>query len=234
MFVEHPLLKPNTIEVRDYQVNIAQSCLRRSTLVVLPTGMGKTIVALEVIAEVLRREGGRILFLAPTKPLVEQHAATLRDLLLREDIAIFTGEVKPEDREELWKENKIITSTPQVIKNDLENGRITLDDVSIIIFDETHRAVGDYAYVYIGDEYKKQDGLVMGITASPGSDEEKIKQICKNLFIDSVEIRTELDVDVKPYIKGTSTELVKVNLSEEIMKNAKIPLQKMMDIGRGD
>jgi Fanconi anemia group M protein len=151
VFVEHPLLKANAIEIRDYQVNIAQSCLKRSTLVVLPTGMGKTIVALEVIAEILRREGGRILFLAPTKPLVEQHAATLGELLLKDDIAIFTGEVKPEDREELWAENKIITSTPQVIKNDLEAGRITLNDVSLIVFDETHRAVGDYAYVNIGE-----------------------------------------------------------------------------------
>lgn len=228
MFVEHPLLKANTIEVRDYQVNIAQSCLRRSTLVVLPTGMGKTIVALEVIAEVLRREGGRILFLAPTKPLVEQHAATLRELLLREDIAIFTGEVKPEDREELWKENKIITSTPQVIKNDLENGRITLDDVSLIIFDETHRAVGDYAYVYIGEEYKKQDGLVVGITASPGSVAKKILEVCENVGISSVEIRTEDDPDVVNYVHDINVDWLKVDVPEE-MRFVIVLLKKARD-----
>jgi ERCC4-related helicase len=216
VFVEHSLLKPNAIEVRDYQVNIAQSCLRRSTLVVLPTGMGKTIVALEVIAEVLRTEGGRILFLAPTKPLVEQHAATLRDLLLREDIAVFTGEVDPDEREELWKENKIVTSTPQVIKNDVENGRITLDEVSLIIFDETHRAVGDYAYVYIGDKYKEQDGLVMGITASPGSVAKKILEVCENVGISSVEIRTEADPDVVKYVHDINVDWLKVDVPEEM------------------
>ncbi len=216
MFVEHPLLKANAIEIRDYQVNIARSCLRRSTLVVLPTGMGKTIVALEVIAEVLRRKGGRILFLAPTKPLVEQHAATLRELLLREDIVIFTGEVKPEDRAELWKDNKVVTSTPQVIKNDLEAGRIKLDDVSLIVFDETHRAVGDYAYVYIGDEYKKHDGLVMGITASPGSVAKKILEVCENVGISSVEIRTEFDPDVVNYVHDISLDWIRVDVPDEL------------------
>lgn len=216
MFVEHPLLKPDTIEIRDYQVNIAQSCLKRSTLVVLPTGMGKTIIGLEVIAEILKRQDGRILFLAPTKPLVEQHSSTLRELLLRDDIAIFTGEVKPEDREELWSENKIITSTPQVIKNDLEAGRITLDDVSLIIFDETHRAVGDYAYVNIGEDYKNQNGLVLGITASPGSSAKKILEVCENVGITSVEIRTEYDADVVNYVHEISVDWLKVDVPEEL------------------
>ncbi|UCD92504.1 MAG: DEAD/DEAH box helicase [Methanobacteriota archaeon] len=216
MFIEHPLLKANAIESRAYQVNIARSCLTRSTLVVLPTGMGKTIVALEVIAEVLRDRGGRILFLAPTKPLVEQHATTLRELLLRKDIAIFTGEVKPEDRSELWKENKIITSTPQVIKNDLEAGRIKLDDVTLIIFDEAHRAVGDYAYVFIGEEYRKNDGLVMGITASPGSSAKKILEVCENVGITSVEIRTEYDPDVVKYVHDISLDWIRVDVPEEL------------------
>jgi Fanconi anemia group M protein len=180
--------------------------------------MGKTIIALEVIAEVLRREGGRILFLAPTKPLVEQHSSTLRELLLKDDIAIFTGEVKPEDREALWAENKIITSTPQAIKNDLEAGRITLDDVSLIVFDETHRAIGDYAYVNIGEVYKEQNGLVMGITASPGSSVKKILEVCENvgIAVGSVEIRTEYDADVVNYMHEILVDWKKVDVPEEL------------------
>src|SRR5207245_1369399 len=113
-----------------------------------PTGMGETAVAAMVIAEILRKRGGKILFLAPTKPLVEQHAASLRDLLVVDRIALFTGEVtSPEERELLWRENKVIVSTPQVIRNDLRAERFSLEDVSLIIFDEAHRPVGDYAYV---------------------------------------------------------------------------------------
>src|SRR5438128_1463051 len=126
VFVTHELLRRETVEERAYQVNIARACLERSTLVVLPTGMGKTVIAAMVIAEVLRRRGGRILFLAPTKPLVEQHAASMRKVLVVDRITLFTGEATaPEDRELLWRENKIIVSTPQVIRNDVRAERIS-------------------------------------------------------------------------------------------------------------
>src|SRR2546428_802079 len=129
--------------------------------------MGKTVIAAMVIAEVLRRRGGRILFLAPTKPLVEQHAASMRKVLVVDRITLFTGEATaPEDRELLWRENKIIVSTPQVIRNDVRAERISLDDVSLIVFDEAHRAVGDYAYVDVAAAYKEvPDRLVLGMTA---------------------------------------------------------------------
>src|SRR5207247_4524174 len=64
--VAHELLRRGAVEERAYQVNIARACLERSTLVVLPTGMGKTVIASMVIAEVLRRKGGKVLLLAPT------------------------------------------------------------------------------------------------------------------------------------------------------------------------
>ena len=102
VFVTHELLRRGAVEDRTYQVNIARACLERSTLVVLPTGMGKTVVAAMVVAETLRRCGGKVLFLAPTKPLVEQHAASLRDVLIVERITLFTGELpwlSDEDKE---------------------------------------------------------------------------------------------------------------------------------------
>ena len=217
MFVTHELLRRGAVEERAYQVNIAKSCLSRSTLVVLPTGMGKTVVAAMVIAEILRRKGGRILFLAPTKPLVEQHTASLRDILVVERIAIFTGEVAaPEDRELRWRENKIIVSTPQVIKNDLRAGRYDLEDVSLIVFDEAHRAVGDYAYVDVAAAYKEvRDRLVLGMTASPGSSAEKILEVCNNLGITAVEIRTEFDADVVPYVQGLDIQRIPIDAPDE-------------------
>ena len=217
MFVTHELLRRGAVEERAYQVNIAKSCLSRSTLVVLPTGMGKTVVAAMVIAETLRGKGGKILFLAPTKPLVEQHAASLKEILIVERIAVFTGEVaSPEDRELLWRENKIIVSTPQVIKNDLRAGRYELEDVSLIVFDEAHRAVGDYAYVDVAATYKEVAGrLVLGMTASPGSSAEKILEVCNNLGITAVEIRTELDADVVPYLQGLEIQRIPIDAPDE-------------------
>ena len=229
-FVTHELLRRGAVEERAYQVNIARASLERSTLVVLPTGMGKTVIAAMVIADVLRRKGGKIVVLAPTKPLVEQHATTLRDFLVVDRIALFTGEVtSPEERELLWRENKIIVSTPQVIRNDLRAGRISLDDVSLIVFDEAHRAVGDYAYVDVAAAYKEMPGrLVLGMTASPGSSAEKILEVCGNLGISAVEIRTEFDPDVVPYQHELTIERIPVE-APEISKEIRNLLQTVVD-----
>ena len=68
----HKFLKDGPLEDRQYQANISKACLEQSTLVILPTGMGKTVIALRVILE--RLERGQILLMAPTKPLAQQHA----------------------------------------------------------------------------------------------------------------------------------------------------------------
>src|SRR5436853_1143328 len=232
--VTHELLRRGAVEERAYQVNIARACLERSTLVVLPTGMGKTVVAAMVIAEVLRRKGGKVLFLAPTKPLVEQHAASLRKVLVVDRIALFTGEAtSPDERELLWRENKIIVSTPQVIRNDVRAERISLDEVSLVVFDEAHRAVGDYAYVDVAATYKEVPGrLVLGMTASPGSSAEKILKVCGNLGITAVEIRTEYDPDVVPYLHGLEVQRIPVeapDVSKEIRTLLQVVLEEQVE-----
>jgi len=202
--VSQEFIKPGTVERREYQINIAESAAKDNTLIVLPTGLGKTIIALILIAKELKRENNKILFLAPTKPLVTQHSQFLRELLTIDDesIVIFTGEISPAKRKEMWANSRIIVSTPQVIENDLISKRLDLKDVSFIIFDECHHAVGEYAYVFVSEMYQKQheSGLSLGMTASPGNDISKILEVCKNLDINNIEIRTKNDPDVKPYV----------------------------------
>ncbi|MGZ4885092.1 MAG: helicase-related protein [Halobacteriota archaeon] len=215
--VDLKLIVPNCVEARVYQVALAESAARASTMIVLPTGLGKTVVALLVIAKRLE-EGGRIIFLAPTKPLVEQHAEFLRTHLLAET-TIFTGEIPPEKRMELWKqEQQAIVSTPQVIENDLKAGRITLAGVKLIIFDEAHRAVGNYAYRFIASTYIEQADapLILGMTASPGGTVEKINEVSESLFIDNIEIRTESDPDVYPYTHEKNVEMLRFTLPPEM------------------
>jgi Fanconi anemia group M protein len=202
--VKREFIKPDTVERREYQINIANSAAKNNTLVVLPTGLGKTIVALILIAEELKKDKNKILFLAPTKPLVIQHVQFLREFLTidSESIIIFTGEISPTKRREMWNNAKIIISTPQVIENDLLSKRLNLKDVSFIVFDECHHAVGEYAYVFVSEMYQKQrdDRLALGMTASPGNDVLKILEVCKNLDISNIEIRTKYDSDVRPYV----------------------------------
>src|SRR5580658_5569492 len=134
--VEHPRIRPGTLEDRAYQAAIAEAALRRPTLVVLPTGLGKTAVALRVIAETLRREPTRsILFLAPTRPLVLQHAKTLGGTLLAPAPLAWTGHVAPERRHAEGPGPRIIVATPQVIAHDLAKGTLLLGEFSLVVFD---------------------------------------------------------------------------------------------------
>ena len=217
-FLEHPLLKPQTVDKRLFQLDLAANALKASSLIVVPTGLGKTVIALMVL--LARLDKGKVLFLAPTKPLVEQHATFLRRVLKDEDIvAMMTGETMPEKRVVSWEGARIVASTPQVIENDLLSRRIDLKDVSLVIFDEAHRAVGNYAYVYIAERYAREatNPLVLGITASPGSQSEKIAEICTNLAIEKVQTRTENDSDVAPFVHSREIEWVKLTVPKELL-----------------
>ncbi len=211
------MVVPDSLEERHYQQSIADSANKRSTLVVLPTGLGKTIIAVLVVAETLRTKRGKILFMAPTKPLVEQHLRFLKKHIISEPPVLLTGETPPAKRKKMWNESQIIVATPQVISNDLVSGQIDLNDVSLIVFDEAHRAVGDYAYVFIGEKYRKiKSGHALGMTASPGSDPDKILEVCDNLNIEGAEIRHEYDPDVVKYVHDIYIKWIEIDIPKEL------------------
>ncbi len=222
---------------RLYQETILATAASKNTLVVLPTGMGKTAVSMMLASQRFSQyPNSKILVLAPTRPLVEQHIETFRKHMdiSEDELAVFTGFVKPEKRQELWKTSKVIFSTPQGLENDIISGRIDLKDVSLIVFDEAHRAVGDYAYVFVAKQYNKKADFprILALTASPGSDLEKIQEVTGNLFIESVELRTEEDPDVKPYIQEVDLKWKKVSLPkpfEELQKLLKGLLRSRLE-----
>ena len=217
-YISHPLIAKDAIETRQYQVNIAASCVQTSTLVVLPTGLGKTVVALMVIADAIQSRGKKVIFLAPTKPLTEQHFNFLKKFLLVPNIAMFTGEVSPATRKKLFEDNQVIVSTPQVIQNDLVSNKFNLRDVGLIIFDEAHRAAGDYAYTFIGRRYNSEATRphALGITASPGNNKAAIVEVCQNLGMGAVEIRSEFDPDVLKYVHDIKIDWVPVAISSRM------------------
>lgn len=217
-------------EPRLYQQTILNTCTKSNTLVVLPTGMGKTSIALMLAVHRLSQyPSSKILFLAPTKPLVDQHCVTFQQYLNLEssELAVFTGAVRPDKRAELWKDAKIIFSTPQGLENDIISNRVKLEDISLLVVDEAHRATGDYAYVFVAKQYYKRAKYprLLALTASPGSDFETIKEVCDNLNIEDIEIRTERDPDVQPYIQDIKLEWVKVELPSSFTE-AKEHLQR--------
>ncbi|WP_336325725.1 DEAD/DEAH box helicase [Halovenus sp. HT40] len=218
--IERPLVTKGLLEQRAYQTTLADRAAEEHSLVCLPTGLGKTAVSLLVTADRLSSVGGKSLLLAPTKPLVSQHAEFYREGLEIPDdeIVVFTGDVRPDDRAELWEDARIIIATPQVVENDLVGNRISLAAVTHCTFDECHRATGDYAYNYIAERYHEdaENPLVTAMSASPGDDEEAILEICSNLGVYNVEVMTESDADVSEYTHETTVNWERLELPHEI------------------
>lgn len=220
-YIEHSLIKPNSIESRLYQQVLAGDVLKKgNTMIVAPTALGKTIIAVLIALDRLEKiKHSKILILSPSKPLAIQHENSFKEFLNVPCTSI-TGAVKTDERVKRWEESQVISATPQTVESDLLNGRYTLDDVSLIVFDECHHGVGSYSYVYLASRYVKESNynLIVGLTASPGSDKEKIKEVCQNLYIQNVVVKNEDDPDVKPYFNPVEIDWVKIKMSEELNK----------------
>ncbi|PKM92129.1 MAG: hypothetical protein CVU81_02145 [Euryarchaeota archaeon HGW-Euryarchaeota-1] len=213
------MLLKKPVQLRAYQQNILAKILDKNSLVILPTGTGKTLIALALAVENLKTcPLQKILIMAPTKPLVHQHFQTFSEIL---DVKIveITGRISASDRKEIYEKADIIIATPQTIENDLITGRLDSNKLSLVVFDEAHHAVSDYSYVFIAKFFQTKNSkpLHLGLTASPGSDDEKINAVISNLFIKHTEIRSENDKDIVSYIMKKQIEWRKIELPESFL-----------------
>lgn len=201
---------------RKYQKEIAESVLRKgNSLIVLPTGLGKTLIGI-LIADALKDKGS-VLFLAPTKPLVNQHTKSFEESIENADVISLTGDIPKAKRKKLWNRHNIIIATPQTVASDIDY--IDKSRFSLVVFDEVHRAVGKYAYSLIAEQFKRY-AMLVGLTASPGGKKIKIDEIKKTLGIINVESRDYEDEDVSKYVKQMDIEWIAVEQYPEYRKLA--------------
>ncbi len=221
------------ISPREYQKAIVETAKDNNTLVVLPTGIGKTLIALMLsIDRIKKYPGKKILILAPTRPLVEQHLESFKKNLseLFAEVDIFTGSVNAQKRMQIWKNAEIIFSTPQCVANDVRKGLYNLEEVSLLVIDEAHRCLKNYDYTFVANAYKSQavNQRILGLTASPGSDKTRVQQICKNLDIEKLEVRTRDSEDVKPYLQELNIEKHEVPFPQEFIE-LRVLLKRIYD-----
>jgi len=210
----------NAIKPRRYQEEIYESCKNKNCLVVLPTGIGKTLIALMLAVNRQKAfPGSKTLFLAPTRPLAQQHLEYFKKHLpeLFADLQLFTGKIDADKRKKIWQTADIIFSTPQCIGNDLKKNLYSLEEVSLLIEDECHRCLKNYAYTFVAQKYHEQakNPRILGLTASPGAEKKTIEQIAKNLKIEAIELRTRESEDVKEYLQELNFEIIRVDFPEE-------------------
>ncbi len=224
--ISHPLLVDNEIEARAYQLEATNASLASSTLLVLPTAMGKTAVQWMTIAETLRSTNGMALLLAPTNALVDQQHRGLERVMNLPDgesIARMTGSIPPAKRKGSWEEHRIVVATPQVVRNDAIKGILDLSKVSILVVDEAHRATGNAAVAQVGDLLieANEKATILGATASPGWNESAVEEVCERLHLEGIHVRGSDEPMLKPYASNLDVEEIRVPVPSEIRQMAR-------------
>lgn len=201
---------PTNYEVRKYQFDIVKHSFYENLICAIPTGAGKTFIAAVVMLNYYRWfPESKIIFVAPTRPLVAQQikAAIGMTSINPSDVAVFLDKSKKR-RAILWKNKRVVFATPQVIENDLKSGFINPKSISLLVIDEAHRAKGNYAYNNI-IRFLKRFTLsfrILALTATPGADIAAVQEIVNNLMASRIEIRTEKSPDVARYMKHKEIE----------------------------
>ncbi len=195
--------------LRNYQEIVLGKIHDKNSFLVLPTGAGKTIVAIALAG--LKSKEGKVLMLAPTKPLVVQHKNSFEEYFDQSDeIAILTGAVPSSSRREIWNKSKIICATPQTVESDLIKRYLRPEEFSLIIFDEAHRAVGEYAYTWLAKKFFNSS-QILAMSASPASTKERLDEIRDNLSIKHFEFKDESSM--KGFVKEKHQEKIFVELN---------------------
>ena len=231
--INHPYLSSDYVEARAYQLKALNSILNSSTLLVLPTAMGKTPIEFMAIAEkLLQFPAKKALLIAPTNPLLAQHFSDAKKFLniQPENIVMINGGIHWKKREEIVKNAKLILATPQVIRNDVKRGSLSLSEYCLLVIDEAHHASGKHAMAEVADQYLESanSGLLLGATASPGSTEKAIINLTNRLDSKSIFSMQRSNPLIKPYSIELESKVINLDLPIKIEEMIE-PLKKWLD-----
>ncbi|XP_019245999.1 PREDICTED: uncharacterized protein LOC109225698 [Nicotiana attenuata] len=211
---------PVNFDRRDYQFSIIQTALFSNTLVALPTGLGKTFIAAVVMYNYFRWfPEGKIVFAAPSRPLVLQQVEALHKFVdIPQECTIdLTGQTNPSRRASLWKERRVFFVTPQVLEKDIHSGICFMRHLVCLVIDEAHRASGNYSYCVVARQLMACNVQVriLALTATPGSKRQAVQNVIDNLQISTLEYRNETDPDVLPYVHARKIEQITVPMGKD-------------------
>lgn len=191
--------------LRTYQTRLANLALLHNTLVVLPTGAGKTLVAADVIRKRIDANAGRAVFFVPTVLLVEQQAEALRGWLGPEKvIAEFMGGAQIPDSFDA------LVSTPKAFLSQQNQGTLGFDWASFgtVVFDEVHHVLKEHPYRKLALDLLKSNATprVIGLSASltyavtEDSMKKAVQRICEELKISSpLEVVSQQELQAAGY-----------------------------------
>ncbi|KAK3643224.1 Dicer-like protein 2 [Elasticomyces elasticus] len=210
--------------LRGYQREMLDASLRGNTIVVMPTGSGKTLIAVARIrAELERPESNKLVwFIANSVELCCQQLDVLRQNLPAYAILSLTGQdgVDNWSQQYLWdavlQNVRIVVGTPAVLKDALGHGFIRMSRISLLVFDEAHHCIKNHpmnAIMKNGYHPAKSRSesvpAVLGLTASPviNPKEGGMKQLEENLDAFVVTPKQSLD-ELMRYVYPAHLEML--------------------------
>uniref|UniRef100_A0A3B4UXE2 ATP-dependent RNA helicase FANCM n=1 Tax=Seriola dumerili TaxID=41447 RepID=A0A3B4UXE2_SERDU len=212
---------PTNYPIREYQLKISEAALFQNTLVCLPTGLGKTFIASVVMYNFYRwYPSGKIVFMAPTKPLVAQQIEACYKVMgiPQAHMAELTGSTAAKQRQEVWRSKRVFFLTPQVMVNDLTRDTCPAQQVKCVVIDEAHKALGNHAYCQVIRQLGSQtlQFRILALSATPGGDTKSVQSVISNLLISHIELRSEESPDIQAHSHQRSVEKVVVPLGEAL------------------
>lgn len=184
-------------------------CIKQNSILYLPTGSGKTLLALAVInhfSDELKRPvkagGRRSLFLVNTVCLGSQITEEVRKNLGFE-VACWTSESnkkswsKEKFRAEFDK-HQVIVATAQLFLDAVKHSFISIDQINVIIFDECHHGRMNHPYHELMKQFQYIDvkkhpkiiglsGMLIGISSKMKEDDvEKELQALESTFLSTI------------------------------------------------
>ncbi|XP_033207128.1 Fanconi anemia group M protein [Belonocnema kinseyi] len=214
---------PENYPIREYQFNIVKTALYNNTLVCLPTGLGKTFIAAVVMYNFWRwYPRGKVVFLAPTKPLVAQQINACHEIMgiPSEETIELTGTTNQKQREIAWAHKRVIFATPQTFHKDLEKNIFPMNLVKCIVIDEAHKSLGKHSYcesIRLLSEENKFFRIV-ALSATPGDKISKVHEVISSLRISNLELRDDMSPDIAPYINDRKVDIILIRLSNDLAK----------------
>ena len=122
-------------------------------------------------------------------------------------------------RKHEWDTKRVFFATPQVVQSDIKEGIFPSSTIKLLIFDEAHKAKGEYAYCKVIQAIYRVNPKfrVCALTATAGKTADVV-QIIQNLLISKIEHRSESSIDVHRYTHKKAIDIVPVKLSDELQE----------------